>query len=331
MKLGYKVGNIYIDGGLSLGPMAGVSDLPFRIICRQQSCSMLTTEMVSAKAILYENKNTLDLLKVGKGENPIAVQIFGSDPDILGEISARLSEESFDFIDINMGCPVNKIVSNGEGSALMKDPKLVEKILKSMVKKSKKPITVKIRSGFDESNKNAVEIAKIAEASGVLAIAVHARTREQFYSGKADWDIIKSVKKNVSIPVIGNGDVVNGESAYNMLKHTACDGIMIARAAQGNPWIFKKIRHYLENIDENTGLLNTDYKEYEVGLDERKEMILEHAKLLIQESGEYMGILKMRKHTAWYTHGLYGSSKFRNLVNQIENIEQLKELLYDLK
>ena len=278
--------------------------------------SLLVTEMVSAKAIYFKNKNTEPLMKIDKGEHPIALQLFGSDPDIIAQMAASIEERDFDIFDFNMGCPVPKIVNNGEGSALMKNPKLVEEILTKLVKSVKKPVTLKIRKGFNDDNINAVEIAKIAEASGVSAVAIHARTREQYYSGKADWSIIKAVKSNLGIPVIGNGDVVDGKSAKEMYEYTGCDGIMIARAARGNPWIFKEIRGYL-----NGEIIEKPEK------DEIVDMILKHCKLQMQYDDEIMAIRKMRKHVAWYTHGMKGSSALRDRVNHVERYDELERLL----
>jgi putative TIM-barrel protein, nifR3 family len=278
--------------------------------------SLLVTEMVSAKAIYFKNKNTEPLMKIDKGEHPIALQLFGSDPDIIAQMAASIEERDFDIFDFNMGCPVPKIVNNGEGSALMKNPKLVEEILTKLVKSVKKPVTLKIRKGFNDDNINAVEIAKIAEASGVSAVAVHARTREQYYSGKADWSIIKAVKSELGIPVIGNGDVVDGKSAKEMYEYTGCDGVMIARAARGNPWIFKEIRGYL-----NGEITRRPEK------DEIVDMILKHCKLQMQYDDEIMAIRKMRKHVAWYTHGMKGSSALRDRVNHVEKYDELESLL----
>jgi putative TIM-barrel protein, nifR3 family len=313
---GFKIGNINIDGGLCLGPMAGVSDLPFRHLCKEMGASLLVTEMVSAKAIYFKNKNTEPLMKIDKGEHPIALQLFGSDPDIIARMAASIEDREFDIFDFNMGCPVPKIVNNGEGSALMKNPKLVEEILSKLVKSVKKPVTLKIRRGFNEENINAVEIAKIAEASGISAIAIHARTREQYYSGKADWSTIKEVKSAIGIPVIGNGDVVDGKSAKEMYEYTGCDGIMIARAARGNPWIFREIRGYL-----------SDETVEKPSKEEIVDMILKHCRLQMEYDDEIMAIRKMRKHVAWYTHGMKGSSLLREKVNHIESYVELENLL----
>ena len=243
-----KIGNVELKNAIALAPMAGVTDLPFRLLCKEQGCGLMYTEMVSAKALLYKNRNTKPLLETRPEEEPVAVQLFGSDPEIMSEMALQLEEGPYAIIDVNMGCPVPKIVNNGEGSALMKDPKLAEQILTAMVKKLHKPVTVKFRKGFNDSNINAVEFAKMAESCGVAAVAVHGRTREQYYSGKADWDIIRQVKEAVSIPVWGNGDVFTPEDAKRMKEETGCDGIMVGRGAKGNPWLFKRILPYLENF-----------------------------------------------------------------------------------
>ena len=303
------------DFPVILAPMAGITDLPFRILCKEQGADVMVTEMISAKALQYKNKNTKELLNIDKNEHPVGVQLFGSDPDIMAQIAAQVEEGECDFIDINMGCPVPKIVNNGEGSALLKQPKLVEEILTKMVKAVNKPVTVKIRKGFENGTVYAVEIAKIAESCGVSAIAVHGRTREQYYSGKADWDVIKDVKKAVKIPVIGNGDIFSAEDAKAMKEYTGCDGLMVARGARGNPWIFREIKEYLENgnvIDKPT-------------INDIREMIIRHAKMLVNYKGEYTGIREMRKHIAWYTAGLPHSAELRRMCNQIETMENLVE------
>ncbi len=315
MKL--KIGNVELENNLILAPMAGVTDLPFRLLCKEQGCGLMYTEMVSAKAILYKNRNTGPLMEVRPEEEPVALQLFGSDPEIVSDIAAQVEDGPYAFIDINMGCPVPKIVNNGEGSALMKNPKLVEEILTALVKKVKKPVTVKFRKGFDDDHINAVEIARIAESCGVSAVAVHGRTRAQFYSGKADWDVIRQVKEAVKIPVIGNGDIFTPEDAKRMLDETGCDGLMIARGAKGNPWIFSRTLHYLETGE----LLGPPDKE------ELKETILRHAQLQIQFKGEYLGLCEMRKHLSWYTVGLPHSSSLRNDVNQTETWEDFYNLI----
>ena len=312
-----KIGNVEIENSLALGPMAGVTDLPFRLLCKEQGCGILYSEMVSAKAILYKNKNTDVLLNIDKREHPVGIQLFGSDPDIMAEIGSRVAEGDCDFIDINMGCPVPKIVNNHEGSYLLTQPKLVEEILTKMVKAINKPVTVKIRKGFKDGESQAVEIAKIAESCGVAAVAVHGRTREQYYSGKADWDIIKAVKEAVKIPVIGNGDIFSPQDAKAMKEYTGCDGLMVGRAARGNPWIFKEINEYLK-----TGIVPEKPSAEEV-----KNMILKHASMLIEYKGEYTAVREMRKHIAWYTQGLPHSAELRRRCNEIVSWESLKEVI----
>ncbi len=315
MKL--TIGNVTLENNLILAPMAGVTDLPFRLLCKEQGAGLLCTEMISAKAIHFKNKNTKSLMRILPEERPVSLQLFGSEPDLMAEIAAQIEDEPFDILDINMGCPVPKVVNNQEGSALMKNPKLVGEIVSKMASAIKKPLTVKIRKGFTEGSVNAVEIAKIIEASGAAAIAVHGRTREQYYAGKADWDIIRQVKEAVSIPVIGNGDVNSPESAKRLIEETGCDGIMIGRAARGNPWIFGRINRFLE----------TGVKEEEPGVQEVKEMILKHARLQIEYKGEYTGMREMRKHVAWYTAGMPHSASVRRQVNEVETYEQLEKLV----
>lgn len=312
-----KIGNVELDNPYILAPMAGVTDLPFRLLCKEQGAGLLCMEMVSAKAIQYNNRNTKALLEIHPEELPVSLQLFGSEPDTISEIAKRIEELPFAILDINMGCPVPKIVRNGEGSALMKNPKLVHEIVSKTVKAIQKPVTVKIRKGFDDTCINAVEIAKIIEDAGASAVAVHGRTREQYYSGKADWEIIRQVKGAVTIPVIGNGDVVSGESAIAMMEQTGCDGVMIGRGAQGNPWIFSELVEY-----ERTGKIPE-----RPNLEELKKMILRHAQLQVEYKGEYLGIREMRKHVSWYTTGLPNSARLRAKINAVESLVELEELL----
>ena len=312
-----KIGGMTLKNNVILAPMAGVTDLPYRVLCSRQGAGLVCMEMVSAKAVLYKNKNTKELLMVDPGEHPVSLQLFGSDPQILSSIAGELEEGPFDIFDLNMGCPVPKIVKNQEGSALMKNPKLAEEILTAMVKTIKKPVTVKIRKGFDDSRVNAVEIAKIAEGCGVSAITVHGRTREQYYSGKADWDIIRQVKEAVSIPVIGNGDVFSPEDAMGLIKKTGCDGIMVARGSRGNPWIFREITEYLE----------TGKKPGRPSKKEVKEMILLHGQMMMEFKGEMAGMREMRKHVAWYTAGYPNSAALRKDINTVSSMEELAALI----
>lgn len=315
-----QIGNVKLENDLILGPMAGVTDLPFRLLCKEQGAGLLCMEMVSAKGIMYNNKNTKFLLTIDERERPVSLQLFGSDADIISEQAKRIEELPFDILDINMGCPVPKIVNNGDGSALMKNPLLAGEIIEKTARAIQKPVTVKIRKGFDEEHINAVEMAHIAQEAGAAAIAVHGRTREQYYSGKADWEIIRKVKEAVKIPVIGNGDVWTPQDAIDMRKQTGCDGVMIGRGAQGNPWIFKQILHY-----EQTGELLEKPSPQEV-----TEMILSHAKMQMEFKGEYIGMREIRKHAAWYTAGYKNSAKLRGKINETETYEELKELLSHL-
>ena len=308
-----KIGNLKLKNKVFLSPMAGVTDLPFRLICKEQGCGLLYTEMINGKALCYDDENTKKMLKIEEEEHPVAVQIFGSEPEFMGRAAEIMNDYSNEILDINMGCPAPKVVKNGDGSALMKNPKLAEEVLRAVVKNSKKPVTLKIRKGWDDNSVNAVEIAKIAEDCGISALAIHGRTREQFYSGKADWDIIAEIKKNLSIPVIGNGDVFTIEDSINMLDKTGCDAIMIGRGAQGNPWIFKRINHYM-----NTGEILP-----EPTLNEKISTAIKHLKLAVEEHGKYVAVREMRKHIAWYLKGLRNSAKLRDEINKIEDYQEV--------
>ena len=314
------IGTLTIEHPLLLAPMAGVTDLPFRLLCREQGAGLLCTEMVSAKAICYKNKNTAKLMEIRPEEHPVSLQLFGSDPEFIAEAIRMIENRPYDILDFNMGCPVPKVVGNGEGSALMKDPKLVSAILKAMVRTSGKPVTVKIRAGFDEQHKNAAEIARIAEDAGVAAIAVHARTREQYYAGDADWDVIRQVKEAVRIPVIGNGDLKTAEDVLRMREQTGCDGFMIGRGAQGNPWIFAQILYKLKTGED---LAPPSFTEV-------RAMLLRHARMLIEVKGAYVGIREMRRHAGWYLTGFYGASALRGRICTVESYEELEALLEDV-
>ena len=312
-----KIGNVNIENNLVLAPMAGVTDLPFRILCREQGCGLLYTEMVSAKAVLYNNKNTEALLEVEPEENPISLQLFGSDPQIMADMAKRLEERPFDIFDINMGCPVPKIVNNGEGSALMKNPQLAHDILAAMVKAVKIPVTVKFRAGWDNANRNAVEIARAVEAAGVSAVAVHGRTRQQFYEGKADWSIIADVKQAVKVPVFGNGDIFTVADGLRMLEQTGCDGLMIGRGADGNPWLFTAL----------AAALRGEPLPQPPSLKERLAQAAEHLEMLIAYKNEVVAVKEMRRHISAYLKGMPHAAEFRGRFHKVDTQEQFSELL----
>lgn len=317
----WKIGSVEIKNPFVLAPMAGVTDLPFRGLCKEQGAGLICTEMVSAKAISYHNKNTKALMEINPKEHPVSLQLFGNEPELMAEVARSIEEQPFDILDINMGCPVPKVVNNGEGSALLKDPALIGKIVREISHAIKKPVTAKIRIGFEGYEIDPVEIAKIIEDAGGAAVAVHGRTRQQYYAGEANWEVIGRIKDAVSIPVIGNGDVDSPLKAEKMMKDTGCDGIMIGRAVRGNPWIFREMNHYFE-----TGELleKPDPKEI-------REMILRHARWQIELKGEFTGIREMRKHVAWYTSGMRHSAGLRRESNTIENYESLERLLSKLE
>ena len=328
------IGSVKLNNALILAPMAGVSDMAFRLLCHEMGAGLVCMEMVSAKAIYYNNKNTDLLMEIDPNEGPAALQLFGSDPDIISEMAKRIEERPFAILDFNMGCPVPKVVNNHEGSALMKDPKLVEEILRKLVRAVKKPVTVKIRKGFDDEHVNAVEIAKIAEDCGVAAVAVHGRTREQFYSGKADWEIIRKVKEAVGIPVIGNGDVTGFRSAADLMEQTGCDGVMIGRAAKGNPFIFREIL-CMADPEKSKPMLTFEYSDEDwnailqrQGKPDSQELcdtILRHANMLCEQKGEFIAVRQMRSHIAWYSAGLPHSSRMRQTINEMETIRELTD------
>lgn len=317
-----KIGNIELANNVFLAPMAGVTDMVYRILCKEMGCGLVYSEMVSAKGIMYESKNTKKLLEIDQREKPVAVQLFGSDPKIMGDMAKKLDEYDIDILDINMGCPAPKIVKNGEGSALMKNPKLIGDIVYSVSNATNRPVTIKIRKGFDDENINAVEIAKIAEQNGAKAVTVHGRTREQYYSGKADWDIIKEVKNAVkTIPIIGNGDVVSPESAKELIEYTGCDAIMIGRAAQGNPWIFKRVLHYL-----NTGEILPPTSQLE-----KLELAHRHLDMLVDFKSEFIGVREMRKHLGWYIKGMPRCTEIKVIINKTETQEEMHKVLRELE
>lgn len=318
--MSWKIGNVRIENPFVLAPMAGVTDMPFRTLCKEQGAGLICMEMISAKAISFHNKNTIALMKIDPCEHPVSMQLFGSEPELMAEVAKSIEDKDFDILDINMGCPVPKVVNNGEGSALLKNPELIVQIIKSVSSAIQKPVTVKVRIGFENAPVDIVEIARRAEDAGAAAIAVHGRTRQQYYSGTADWDIIRQVKEAVSIPVIGNGDVDSPLKAEALLKQTGCDGVMIGRAVRGNPWIFREMNHYFQ-----TGELLPRPSSEEI-----REMILRHARTQIALKGEFTGIREMRKHVAWYTAGMRHSAGLRRASNTIESYEALQELLMKL-
>ncbi|SHH42288.1 tRNA-U20-dihydrouridine synthase [Caloranaerobacter azorensis DSM 13643] len=314
-----KIGNIETKNNVFLAPMAGITDMAFRLICSELGAGLVYSEMISSKGLYYEDKKTYELMKIDKNERPIALQIFGHEPDIMAHVvlSVLNKRDDIDIIDINMGCPAPKIVKNGDGSALLKEPKIVRQIVRAVVKASNKPVTVKIRMGWDEKNINAVEIAKIIEEEGASLVVIHGRTREQFYSGKANWDIIREVKNNVSIPVVGNGDIFIPEDAKRMIDYTGCDGVMIGRGSQGNPWIFKRIVALIEDGEEIPPPTNR----------EKIDMAIKHLELLIKLKGEKIAVREMRKHIGWYIKGMPKAADMRRRINTIDNKDEIIDVL----
>ena len=340
-----QIGSVSLPNPYILAPMAGVTDLPFRVLCAEMGAGMVCTEMISAKALSFKNKNTYAMLHTAPEEGIVSLQIFGSEPELMGEVAATLEEYPFQILDINMGCPVPKVAGNGEGSALLKDPHLAGRIMKCVSNATKKPVTAKIRLGFDQDHINAVEVAKILEDNGAAAITVHGRTREQFYSGTADWEAIARVKESISIPVIGNGDVKDAESARKMFEVTGCDGIAIGRAARGNPWIFRELtREYVKTATSNDPKVQSKFQNAESEnlspgntvkngnsskppWPEMSAMIIRHAQMLVEEKGEYTAIREMRQHIAWYSAGLKGATALRRSVNEMNTLEDLERIL----
>ncbi len=316
-----KIGKLVLENPVLLAPMAGVTDQPFRLLVREMGCGLVYSEMVSDMGLVYKNERTLEMLRIEKKERPVALQIFGSEPAAMAKAAKIVAAVEPESIDINMGCPAQKIVKNGEGSALMRTPELAYRIMAAVVEAVDIPVTVKIRSGWNLENRNAVEMAKLAEQAGIAAIAVHGRTREQFYSGQADWEIIKAVKENVSIPVIGNGDIRSPQDAARMLKETGCDAVMIGRGAQGNPWLFRQVVRYLADGTLLPG----------PNLDERIDMVLRHLDMLTEYKGEYIAVREMRCHASWYTKGLRRASELRLRFNQAQSKADFAAVMAEFK
>ena len=307
-----KIGNVQLDNANILAPMAGVTDLPFRVICAEMGAGLVCTEMISAKAITYKNKATNAMMEISPKEGMVSLQLFGSEPDVMAEAVKMIDNLPYQIIDINMGCPVTKVVSNNEGSALMRNPDLAYDIAKAVVNASSKPVTCKIRAGYTHEEMNAPEFAKRLEDAGVSAICVHGRTKEDMYRGNVNYDIIKKVVDAVSIPVIGNGDITNVVTATKMYEETGCAGIAVARGARGNPWIFKSL------------IMGEDYKP---STEEVINMMIKHLNSLLEIKGEYTAIREMRAHASWYTAGMYGSTEFRRNINMCNTKEELIELI----